>query len=202
MTLRSKLENIWYHYKFHIIIGLFLLITLIICLHSCVVKPRYDIQVFYVAGSSPMYNEQLAWLESAVAAHCGDLNGDGEVTVSVSGVRVGDSTDATQRVQDLNAVQAGDAMLLFGDEGGINYLYQHGYLQPLNDFTKDTVGEGYAWSVTGSSFSTQTDGFDVFSQDLYLSLRIFDNSWSSLRPGAETNYERACNTLRSIIDAQ
>lgn len=202
MTLRAKVENIWYHYKFHIIVGVFLLATLIVCLHSCVEKPKYDIQVFYVTGSSPMYNEQLVWLESAVASRCGDVNGDGEVTVSVTGVRVGDATDATQRVHDLNAVQAGDAMLLFGDEAGINYLHRYGYLQPLTGFTENTDGEGYAWKVTGSPFSVQTEGFDVFSQNLYLSLRVYENSWSSARPGAKANYETACNTLRSIINAQ
>ena len=202
MTLRLKLENIWYHYKFHILVGLFLLVTLVVSLHSCVVKPKYDIQVFYVTGSSPMYNEQLAWLETAVASHCGDVNGDGEVTVSVTGVRVGASSDATQRVQDLNAVQAGDAMLLFGDAAGIDYLHQHGYLQSLTEFTEDTDGEGYAWKVTGSSFFQENEGYDFFSQNLYLSLRIFENSWSSVRPGAKANYEAACNTLRSIIGAQ
>ncbi len=202
MTLRSKVENIWYHYKFHILVGLFLLVTLIVSLHSCVVKPKYDIQIFYVTGSSPMYNEQLAWLENAVASHCGDVNGDGEITVSVTGVRVGASSDATQRVQDLNAVQAGDVMLLFCDAAGVNYLHQHGYLQPLTDFTEHADGEGYAWKVTGSAFSGQNEGFDVFSQNLYLSLRIFENSWSSARPGAKETYETACNTLRSIINAQ
>ena len=202
MTLRAKIENIWYHYKYHILAGIFILGTLVACLHSCATKPEFDIQVYYVTGSSPMYNEQLAWIESAVASQCGDVNGDGEVTVAVTGVRVGENTDATERSQYLNAVQAGEVMLFFGDEGGIDYLYRNGYLQPLTDFSDTLDGEGFAWSVTGSVLSTQTPGFDVFSQPLYLALRTFDNTWSSVRPGVKQNYQTACDTLRSIVALQ
>ncbi len=201
MTLRSKAENIWYHYKYHILAGIFILGTLIVCLHSCATKPEFDIQVYYVTGSSSMYNEQLAWIESAVASHCGDVNGDGEVTVAVTGLRVGENSDATQRAQYLNAVQAGDVMLLFGDEGGIDYLYRNGYLQPLTDFSDALDGEGYAWQVTGSAVSLQTEGFDVFSAPLYVSLRTFDDTWSSVRPGVKDNYQIARDTLSSMIGA-
>ncbi len=199
MSLRSKVENVWYHYKTYIIAGLFLLGTVIVSLHSCVTKPEFDIQVYYVTGSSSMYNEQLAWIETAVAAHCGDVNGDGEVTVAVTGLRVGKNTDPAERAQYMNAVQAGEVMLLFGDEGGINYLYQNGYLQPLTEYSDQLDGDGYAWKVTGSAFATETEGFDLFSENLYVSLRIFDDTWSSVRFSVKDNYEAACNTLRSII---
>lgn len=199
MSLRSKAENIWYHYKSHILVGIFLLGTLIVCLHSCVTKPEFDIQVYYVTGSSSLYNEQLAWIESAVAAHCQDVNGDGEITVAVTGLRVGENTDPTERAQYMNAIQAGEVMLLFGDEGGINYLYQNGYLQLLTDYSDHLDGEGYAWKVTGSSFASETEGFDVFSENLYVSLRIFDDTWSSVRSNVKVNYETACDTLRSMI---
>lgn len=200
MTLRAKVENIWYHYKWYIVAAVFLIGTLVVCLHSCVTKPEFDIQVYYVTGSSSMYNEQLAWIESAVASHCTDTNGDGEITVSVTGLKVGPYTDPSERAEYMNAVQAGEVMLLFGDEAGINYLYQNGYLQTLEDFTQETDGEGYAWPVSGSPFAQQTEGFEVFGDtNVYLSLRIFENTWSAKRFNGKKNYEIACNTLRSIL---
>lgn len=199
MTLRAKMENIWYHYRYHILAGIFLFGVLVLCLHSCVTKPKYDVQVYYVTGSSPMYNEQLAWIESAVASQCNDVNGDGEVTVSVTGLPVGENSDPTERAKFLNPIQAGDVMLLFCDEGGVNYLYQNGYLQSLTEFSDQLDGEGYAWKATGSAFFSQTEGFEVFSDPLYVSLRIFDSTWSSIRPGVKENYEIACEVLRSMI---
>ena len=79
MSFRSKVENIWYHYKAHITVGIFLLFVLIVALHSCVTKSEYDIQVYYLAGSSSLYQEQLDWIRDSVAAQCGDVNGDGQV---------------------------------------------------------------------------------------------------------------------------
>lgn len=201
MSLRLKAENLWYHYKFHILAAIFLLIVFIVSLHSCVTRPKYDIQVYYVTESSPMYTEQIAWIESFVSSQCGDVNGDGEITVSVTGVRVGDESDPTERAKNLNAVQAGDVMLLFGDAGGIDYLYRNGYLQSLTDFTDDLDGEGYAWNISLSDFPEKTEGFDVFSQNLYVSLRALDGMWSSTRSTTKANYEAACNTLRSMIAA-
>ncbi len=199
MSFRSKVENIWYHYKSFIIVGIFLIGTLVVSLHSCATKPEFDIQVYYVTGSSPLYNEQVSWIENLVSAHCGDVNRDGEITVAVTGLRVGENTDPSERAKYMNAVQAGEVMLLFGDQGGIDYLYRNGYLTQLYDFTENTDGEGYAWKVTGTSLFTQTPGNDVFSDNLYVSLRVFDDTWSSARPSVKENYNAACETLRSMI---
>ncbi|MBO5248914.1 MAG: hypothetical protein J6B54_06495 [Clostridia bacterium] len=201
MSLRLKAENLWYHYKFHILASIFLLVVFVVSLHSCVTRPKYDMQVYYVTGSSPMYTEQISWIESFVSSQCGDVNGDGEITVSVTGVRVGDGSDPTERAKNLNAVQAGDVMLLFGDASGIDYLYRNGYLQPLTDFTDDLDGEGYAWNLSRSDLSSKTEGFDVFSHNLYVSLRALEGTWSSARSTTKANYEVACNTLRSMIAA-
>ncbi len=200
MSLRSKVENIWYHYKFHILIGIFLICVLVVSLHSCMTKPEFDIQVYYVTGSTPLYNEQVAWIERAVALQCGDLNGDGEIKVAVTGLRVGKNTDPSERAQYMNAVQAGEIMLFFGDQGGIEYLYQNNYLQTLEDFTDAADGDGYAWKVNGTPFSGVTEGFsDVFSDNLYVSLRVFDDTWSSAFSGPKDNYEVACKTLQGMI---
>ncbi len=199
MSFRSKVENIWYHYKTTILVAVFLIGTLAVCLHSCATKPEFDIQIYYVTGSSSLYNEQVAWIEDAVSAHCPDMNGDGEVKVAVTGLKVGENTDPSERAKYLNLVQAGEVLLLFGDQGGIDYLYRNGYLQTLYDFTDRTDGEGYAWKVTGTPLTAESPGFDVFSENLYVSLRIFDDTWSSSRPAVKSNYEAARQTLTSMI---
>lgn len=197
---QRKAQNIWYHYKFHILVGLFLLVTILICLYSCATKPQFDIQVYYVSGSSRIYNEQLDWLEAAVAKHCGDTNGDGEITVAVTGLKVGKNTDPSMRAQYMNAVHAGEVMLLFGDAEGISYLYQNGFLQPLTDFSDELDGDGYAWVVSDSAFSQQTEGFELFDgSNVYISLRIFEETWASALGSAKDNYKIACDTLRSMI---
>ncbi len=200
MSVRSKLENIWYHYKSYIIVSIFLIGTVVFALHSCVTKSEFDIKVYYMAGSTSLYTEQLSWVEEAVGAACGDVNGDGQVKVSVTGLRVGKYADTATVAQYMTAVQAGEVMIFFGDEGGIQYLYNNNYLQPLNEFTSHADGNGYAWKVNGSAFSEKTAGFEMFSDmDLYISLRVFDDTWAASFETGQQTYDVACSFLRTVI---
>lgn len=197
MSIRSKLENIWYHYGSVIIVVLVLLGVLLVSLHSCVTKPKFDIQVYYVAESN-LYTEQLDWVESAVKAHCKDVNGDGEITVAITGVRVGSSADKELLNQYMTGVQTGDIVLFFGDLGGIEYLHERKFLQPLTDF----VGEkDYAWAINETGLSAEIDGFDkAFGEvPLYAALRKSEKTWSNDTSAGRRNYDASCATLRSMI---
>ena len=201
MSFRSKVENFWYHYKSVVLIGIFLIFTLLFCLHSCVTKTEYDIQVYYVVGSSSMYTEQLDWIQQTVAAHCGDVNGDGQVAVAITGLRVGQYSDTSQRAQYMTPVQAGEIMLFFGDLGGMEYLYEKGYLQDISSYV-DNPESNYLWKVNGTGVSTQLDGFELFSDvDLYVALRTTENTVSMSSEEGEQNFKIALDTLQSMTSA-
>ncbi len=81
----SWLDNFWYHYKWHTIAALFVLITgVVITLQMCT-RTSYDIHIVYAGnheirrtgtGASP-YSEAVASLNRL----SGDYDGDGEVNV-------------------------------------------------------------------------------------------------------------------------
>lgn len=52
------LDNIWYHYKWHIIIGAFAILTLVICLVQCSSRKSYDMTVVFAGGSSLTVSER------------------------------------------------------------------------------------------------------------------------------------------------
>ena len=85
----SRLDNFWYHYKWHTIVGVFILaVILIFSLQMCE-KKSYDTYVLYATGTElnrgstdgtvPEYNEAVTSLEKLI----GDYNGDGERVVSL-----------------------------------------------------------------------------------------------------------------------
>ena len=79
-------------------------------------------------------------------------------------------------------------------------MYQNGFIQPLTEFSDDLDGDGYAWVVSDSAFAAQTEGFELFDgSNVYVSLRIFDDTWASALGSAKNNYKIACDTLRSMI---
>lgn len=199
-ALRSKLSNLWYHYKAHILFGIFVIGTLVFCLHSCVTKPEFDLEVYYFTGvDTPVYSEQLDWIERALAQCCPDVNQDGTVTVAVTNVKIG-TGDAASISSSLTPVQAGTVMLFLGDQEGIEYLYQNNFLQTLNEYTDTPVADGYAWQVSDSGFAASEKGFDLFDgTTVYAALRIFDGTWNSWKSSVQSTYTAAQETLRAMI---
>ncbi len=57
-TAKSVLENIWYHYKFHILATLFIVLSLAILIPQCMMTSTdYDLSILY-AGPSLEYRDQ------------------------------------------------------------------------------------------------------------------------------------------------
>lgn len=86
--LLEKLENFWYHYKWHSIIALFLVITITICSLQMCSKQSYDTYIMYagekeisrnsVNGNIPAYNTTVSSLVKAAD----DYDQNGQVSVA------------------------------------------------------------------------------------------------------------------------
>ncbi len=80
MKFTEKIENYWYHYKWHTIIGIFALVVTVICCAQCALRREYDAMIMY-AGNFRVANEYKEnSLESIMKE---DYNGDGEKNVSL-----------------------------------------------------------------------------------------------------------------------
>lgn len=203
MSFRAKIENIWYHYKSMLIVGLLFLFIVLFALYSCVTKKEYDVQVFYVS-ENPIYTEHLAWIESAVVAHCDDMDGDGEVNVSVTGVRVGKFADRDILSSYMTAAQSGEVMLFFGDTGGMEYLHERGYLQDLTSVLENPdPGSDYLWPVATTGLSSEIDGYlDCFgTEPLYLALFI-EGGWVTNTPHGAENYKIASAVFKRLVSVE
>lgn len=80
----KKLDNYWYHYKWHTIIALFLVAVILICSLQMFKKDKYDIEVLYAGPSSKLNDMQtILDIEAAFSDLLSDQNGDGKVTVNL-----------------------------------------------------------------------------------------------------------------------
>ncbi len=85
----ARLENFWYHYKWHTIAAIFALIVIVVCTVQCATNTKYDIQVLYAGdhvfvrtspdGSYPEY----AQMTSTLADFTKDYDGNGETNVTL-----------------------------------------------------------------------------------------------------------------------
>ena len=88
----KKLDNYWYHYKWHTIIALFLVVVILICSFQMFKKDKYDLEVLY-AGPSTLLNDKQTMLDirAAFSDLLSDRTGDGKVTVNLVSYWVDDT---------------------------------------------------------------------------------------------------------------
>lgn len=101
-TFREKLENFWYHYKWHSVIALFLIFAITVCTLQFCSKKEYDAYVMY-AGPYDLTASEVRDMKSSLAKVCPDANDDGEINVSISNLFL--MTEA--QIEERNAVDDG-----------------------------------------------------------------------------------------------
>ena len=78
----KKLVNYWYHYKWHTIIGVILLVTVLICTLQMCQKPSYDTEIIY-AGPHSITKVQQGDIKTSLSAFMKDRDGNGEVSLNL-----------------------------------------------------------------------------------------------------------------------
>lgn len=87
--LKERIENFWYHYKWHSIVTVFVLIVMTVFTVQMCQRESYDVHVLYAGshpiahtssdGDLPPYRNMITTLKK----YAGDYNGDGEISVNL-----------------------------------------------------------------------------------------------------------------------
>ena len=129
-TLKQKFENFWYHYKWHSIIALFLVIVILVCSLQFCSNTEYDAYILYAGeyqfertskdGDIPTYVGAM----NAFKRVCEDVSGDGEINVSFADLLC--MTDAQRaEYREENGVEP-DTRLLYDDAQKLGNLMSTG----------------------------------------------------------------------------
>ena len=87
----KKLDNFFYHYKWHSIIALFLVVVILICSLQMCGQKEYDLEVMY-AGPRNLSNKQTVLdIQNAFADVAEDRTGDGVKSINLVSYWVDDS---------------------------------------------------------------------------------------------------------------
>lgn len=126
-------ENIWYYYKWHIIVGALLLLTLGVTVTQCAKKDDPDISILYV-GDMDIGKTARQELKKQFGDFYVDANGDGKKNIAVTFMGENDK-DTKERLQI--EVVAGDHSIYVLNEEMFNWLLPYKIFAPL----KDVLGE-------------------------------------------------------------
>lgn len=102
--LSEKLDNFWYHYKWHTVVALFFIVVFGVCIGQMASKDKVDAYVMY-AGPTAFLASEIEDLQSAFEAVMPDLNGDGKKVVQFIDVTV--LTDARIKANKEQAEKEG-----------------------------------------------------------------------------------------------
>ncbi len=127
VTSKEKLENFWYHYKWHTIAVIAIIIILAITVAQCAAREKYDFTTVMVTYST-VTDGRISEIEKYLEQFGEDINGDGKVNIQVVNCIVPTNTNNLQANQSssvrLQAMLVGEpsALLYIVDKKGYDYL--------------------------------------------------------------------------------
>lgn len=172
LTAKEKLQNFWYYYKWHTIIGLFIAFVLIFGVAQCTTKEEPDYTVMTVFDKY-VPSEVTGKIEDYLEQFGEDINGDGKVVVHIYDASASDDRD----IQNANStrlmaeLQRGEVMLFIVDEDNFSRLDNLNVFEKYPDF-KDK--DGYALNLRYSNLTDELnsvrEGF--INHDYYVAKRV------------------------------
>lgn len=103
MTFKEKLQNYWYYYKVHTLVGLACALIFAVLISQCASNETYDYSVtLYMAKPIPESVREV--MAEELAKFGTDQNGDGEVTVEILDCSYGDNDNI--RMNQIAKMQA------------------------------------------------------------------------------------------------
>lgn len=83
VTFLQWLDNVWYHFKAHIIIGAFALVILVVCTTQFVTREEHDVFIYLAGESGLAAADADAFMREMEDAFAPDANGDGKAIVDM-----------------------------------------------------------------------------------------------------------------------
>ncbi|MBE6761134.1 MAG: hypothetical protein E7551_02495 [Ruminococcaceae bacterium] len=126
--IKAKIENFWYHYKYHSIAIFIVFITIAVSLAQCAFKTDYDLKIIVATRSMTLSTPQIEAITNELNRYGTDVNGDGEVNILLVDCTIDGNTSDYQTLlgkqQKLQALLMTDieAMLFLTDNECLEWI--------------------------------------------------------------------------------
>ena len=223
-SLKSRIDNFWYHYKWHSLVSLFVIIAIVVCSVQMCSKTSFDNYVMYAGGysvSRAMSDDVAEYVKitSSLERVSEDYNGDKETACAFLDLYIptpDKPSDAGSDVQHLTMenISRIEYELVSGSEYYVCFLSEYVYSKykfwddvqlflPLLPYANGMDGLVYyddcAVYLSSTAFS-RLDGLKNLPDDTLICLRSMSAVASFFDRGANRrNFERGEELLRKIL---
>ena len=219
----KKLENFWYHYKWHTIAALFVITVAVIIIVQLASRTKYDVYIMYAGdhyfdtsekdGASP-YRETVSGLKRVSR----DFDGNGDISISFSNLYVpigkenqglNDAALKSQDSETLNDRLTGGEYYVIFISPELYDIYVEDYTEmlfmPLAEYGKEGVEYEYYGDSGNAIYLRSTGFYDVpgisnLPEDTLVVLRTkgaLDSVFSKRQ--TEKNFSRSEEVIRNIL---
>jgi hypothetical protein len=192
-TIGKKAENFWYYYKWYVLGGVFLVLTLLIGIHSCKAKPNPDLHLLYIRDETPNA-AQTAELEEWMSSMVDDINEDGEKTARILAFSRSNMWNGDDSAALVVQVNSGDAVLYMMSEIAYNTLHENGVLQDLSAFDSPYI-QGDRYLLSDAGVLQEMPGFIEEDAKFYLCMRKVEGTSAE----GDAHYEAQQALAKTVI---
>lgn len=223
--VKKWFENVWYHYKFHIICVIFFAIFLVIVTGQMMSKEEIDINILY-AGPNYVTSEIPSMKNAFIQTMSYDYNGDGEKVVHVTDITLLTDAQLSQRAKDAAAIGekflydpsdiqdaktkfeleifSGEAIICLVDEYWFDYVNESSGFLPLAEvlgYKPDNMINEYGVYLKDTAFGQFYTVFENLPDNIVLCIRRMTTTtiFKSTKK-EETRYEYHLQMFKDIFD--
>ncbi|HCA28268.1 MAG TPA: hypothetical protein DEP23_01110 [Ruminococcaceae bacterium] len=202
-TPRGKIENYWYHYKWHTIAITATIVVLVILIGQLVTRDNPDYTIV-LATQNYIIDTAKDKLETALEAYGRDIDGDGKVEVRIDSIALTNDAQLGGANQQKLVVHIASADIMFfifqkeAFENNIRPLEKDGFkfFDKLGVQAEGIEGDGRYWNWSGSDLR-KADEFSAMPEDLYFGVRSV--SGTSDKKKSKEMSQQSLELLRAFL---
>lgn len=194
-TAKEKAQNFWFHNKWQTIGVIFLVITLTVLIAQCASKPKYDLEIVYFTYK-PVLDVQLETATEYFEELSPDVNGDGEVKISVVNCSMSNTSADTQY---RNTIYTKLQALLVADEKAMLFITDKDSMKYFDNISEDA--DLFEKTVAlGEDFykSTATKEYGSLPEGLNISCRVLAQTVMADKDNADKTHSASMEILEKL----
>lgn len=204
----KKVSNFFYHYKWHVIVSVFLVAVVAFFTYDIVKKEAGDIRVLVITKNDTISAEisyKTKDIELALEKYCPDFDDSGYVHVEVFAMDLSENSNPQYELAQVTKLTSelmiGDAQMFIVDKEGFEDFTEgsDAVFYDLSELYPDCEqADGIFYKIKGSGLATLANYEEACPEDLYIVLPEYVNT-SSKKENAELFRKRCREVMDNIV---
>ena len=196
ITASEKLSNFWFHYKIHVIGIIAAVVFLAIMIAQCATRVENDLEILYFTYT-PVLDVRTNAMAEYFEEFATDLNGDGEVNISV--INCGVSKDS-KNMQYNNVIFTKVQSVISGNEKALLIITDNESIKYFDNINlEDGLFETEFYSFDDKFYSAvKIEGTNELPHNLGISLRRVSGTTLEKNKNIEKYYKASKELLNSL----